>query len=218
MPYLTNGANGRYINAVYVDGYREKKQWISTQLPLDNTVADFWQLLLENQTNIIIQLETSPTIFYPAKRAAPLKVGPFIITREKSISGDAAEIIHLDVRSDQGCMQVQVLVPNKWMSESLPLTDVIISLQEATLKLQQGMACSRMCVTCLDGSTKCGIYICAYNAIEKLNTEQMVDVYTSTVLAKLRRPQFISTIEQYGYLYQVLQDYIRDFGEYSNFR
>ena len=41
---------------------------------------------------------------------------------------------------------------------------------------------------------KCGLYICAHNAIEKLKAEQEVDIYFPTVLAKLRRPQFIPTI------------------------
>ena len=44
---------------------------------------------------------------------------------------------------------------------------------------------------CRDGSTRCGLYITAHNAIEKLNAEQIVDVYYPVVVAKLRRPQFI---------------------------
>ena len=41
---------------------------------------------------------------------------------------------------------------------------------------------------------KCGLYICAHNAIEKLKAEQEVDIFYSTILGKLRRPQFIPTI------------------------
>ncbi|XP_067947062.1 receptor-type tyrosine-protein phosphatase kappa-like [Watersipora subatra] len=177
MPFLTNGANGNYINAVFVDGYRDKKEWIATQLPLANTLADFWQLMIEKDISIIIQLEPSPT-----------------------------------------SMQVRVIVVNGKSSESLPTPDVILSLQETTSRVQQELMCKRMCATCLDGSTKSGLFICAHNAIEQLKTEQVIDIYTPTVMAQLRRPQFISTIDQYEWLYRVLIDYLHAFGEYSNFR
>ncbi|XP_067947075.1 receptor-type tyrosine-protein phosphatase epsilon-like [Watersipora subatra] len=177
MPFLTNGANGNYINAVFVDGYRDKKEWIATQLPLAKTLADFWQLMIEKDIPIIIQLESSPT-----------------------------------------SMQVRVIIVNEQSSESLPTADAILSLQETTSRVQQELMCKRMCATCLDGSTKSRLFICAHNAIEQLKTEQMVDVYTPTVMAQLRRPQFISTIDQYELLYKVLIDYLHAFGEYSNFR
>ncbi|XP_067947086.1 receptor-type tyrosine-protein phosphatase T-like [Watersipora subatra] len=171
MPYLINGVNGNYINAVIVDGYKKKKRWIATQLPLSNTIADFWQLILENDISVIFQLDTSPSK-----------------------------------------ISVQVLVMDASLVEDLPDTNHILSLLKTSERQEKGVALRRM-----DGSSKCGIYICAYNAIEKLKTEQMVDVYTPTVIAKLRRPQFISTIEQYEYLFQVLNDYLCAFGEYANF-
>ena len=45
---------------MFVQGYREKKQWIATQLPLSNTIADFWQLIIEQDIQIVVQLEGSP--------------------------------------------------------------------------------------------------------------------------------------------------------------
>ena len=55
----------------------------------------------------------------------------------------------------------------------------------------------QVCFLCRDGSTRCGLYICAHNAIEKLNAEQIVDVYYPVVVAKLRRPQFIPNMVIY---------------------
>jgi len=45
-----------------------------------------------------------------------------------------------------------------------------------------------------DGSKRCGIFISASNSIEKLKNEQEIDVYSPTMMAKTRRPQFVSTI------------------------
>ena len=45
-----------------------------------------------------------------------------------------------------------------------------------------------------DGGKKCGLMICAYNAVEKMKAEQEVDVYNSALMARYRRPQFISSL------------------------
>ncbi|XP_067947049.1 receptor-type tyrosine-protein phosphatase kappa-like [Watersipora subatra] len=216
MPFLTDGANGNYINAVFVDGYRDKKEWIATQLPLANTLADFWQLIIEKDTSIIVQLEPSPIAFYPMKDSTSLEINDFVIRRENTTEGSAANLVDLYLKTKQTRMQVRVIILNERSSESLPTPDAIISLQETTARVQQEMMCKTMCATCLDGSTKCGLFICAHNAIEQLKTEQLVDVYTPTVMAQLRRPQFISAIDQYEFLYRVLIDYLQAFGEYED--
>ena len=37
--------------------YKEKNRWIATQLPMSNTVEDFWTMVEEQNVKIIIQLE-----------------------------------------------------------------------------------------------------------------------------------------------------------------
>ena len=37
--------------------YKEKNRWIATQLPMSNTVEDFWTMVVEQNVKIIIQLE-----------------------------------------------------------------------------------------------------------------------------------------------------------------
>ncbi|XP_067942963.1 receptor-type tyrosine-protein phosphatase epsilon-like [Watersipora subatra] len=219
MPYLKNYSKGNFVNAVLVDGFKEKKQWIATQLPLSNTTPDFWQLILELEVSVIVQLETSPNAFYPMKDATAIQVEPFLIKRLTSADREGVKLIDVSFEKEklEDAMHVQVIVLKNWSSETLPTNDMILSLQREVETAQQKMPNGKICVTCLDGSTKCGIFICAYNAIEKLKTEQMVDVYYSTIMAKLRRPQFIPTMEQYIFLYQVLKDYMNAFGEYANF-
>ncbi|XP_067942989.1 receptor-type tyrosine-protein phosphatase epsilon-like [Watersipora subatra] len=219
MPYLKNYSKGNFVNAVLVDGYKEKKQWIATQLPLSITTPDFWQLILELEISAIVQLETSPNAFYPMKDETAIEVEPFLIKRFTSADREGVKVIKVSFEKEglEDAKNVQVIVLKNWTSETVPTTDMILSLQREVETAQQKVPNGKICVTCLDGSTKCGIFICAYNVIEKLKTEQMVDVYYSTIMAKLRRPQFIPTMEQYIFLYQVLKDYMDAFGEYANF-
>ncbi|KAL0859492.1 hypothetical protein ABMA27_010650 [Loxostege sticticalis] len=49
-------AGSDYINANYVMGYRERKQFICAQGPTDTTVNDFWRMIWEHGLELIVML------------------------------------------------------------------------------------------------------------------------------------------------------------------
>ena len=48
--------NSDYINASIIDGFQQKHAFIATQAPLENTVVDFWRMVLEQNVKIIVML------------------------------------------------------------------------------------------------------------------------------------------------------------------
>uniref|UniRef100_UPI00398E6825 receptor-type tyrosine-protein phosphatase epsilon-like n=1 Tax=Pristiophorus japonicus TaxID=55135 RepID=UPI00398E6825 len=50
-----HGADG-FINASYINGYKKPNYYIATQGPLLHTIADFWQLIWQENSSIIVML------------------------------------------------------------------------------------------------------------------------------------------------------------------
>uniref|UniRef100_A0A8C9F2D9 protein-tyrosine-phosphatase n=1 Tax=Pavo cristatus TaxID=9049 RepID=A0A8C9F2D9_PAVCR len=86
MPYETTrvclqpirGVEGSdYINASFIDGYRQQKAYIATQGPLAETTEDFWRMLWENNSTIVVMLTKLREMgrekchqYWPAERSA----------------------------------------------------------------------------------------------------------------------------------------------------
>lgn len=45
-----------YINASFIDGYRYRNAYVATQGPLMDTIDDFWRMLWEHNSTIIVML------------------------------------------------------------------------------------------------------------------------------------------------------------------
>lgn len=70
-----------YIHANYVDGYKQAKGYISTQGPLDNTIADFWQMIWQQYvlviamtTKVFEQRKIKCAQYWPLEKGASMQI------------------------------------------------------------------------------------------------------------------------------------------------
>lgn len=54
LAQIDGDATSDYINANFVDGYKQKSAFISTQGPLPKIYGDFWRMVWEQQTLVIV--------------------------------------------------------------------------------------------------------------------------------------------------------------------
>lgn len=53
---LRSSAHYTSITSAQIDGYTKRGAYIATQGPLDITLADFWRMVWENESNVILML------------------------------------------------------------------------------------------------------------------------------------------------------------------
>ncbi|KRZ71591.1 Receptor-type tyrosine-protein phosphatase mu [Trichinella papuae] len=85
-PYL-NTLHGEskdytYINAVYIDGFRRKNEWIVTEWPKHHTIDSFWALVFDHSCHTVVNLSNDenskayPRFIHSRGRQS---YGPFIV-------------------------------------------------------------------------------------------------------------------------------------------
>jgi len=79
-----------YINAVFVNSYRQTSNYIVTQYPLPNTLIDFWRLVYDHNILIIMLIEQIPRDpknipYWPSIVSQTASFGPFdiVLTSQK---------------------------------------------------------------------------------------------------------------------------------------
>lgn len=55
--YPPDDKTSDYISAVSVDGFKTKKQFLASQLPMPGTLTDFWRLIVQENVELIVILQ-----------------------------------------------------------------------------------------------------------------------------------------------------------------
>ncbi|CAH0551977.1 unnamed protein product [Brassicogethes aeneus] len=216
------GETSTYINAVYVDGFNDQNKFIATQQPMPNTVGDFWRMVLETESSLIISLnevdlnDKTCGIFWPAQNTKLHPTDNITVFHEKSESYPLFDLIHAKLKVDEEMFSVKIVLHKNWKSNKvLPMTvtNFLSFLQETDTLVQKS---NPIIVTCYNGATACGLYISLTFIIEKIKLEQECDVCQAVRYVRQNRREFINKV-QFKFLYNAAVEYIKSFETYSNF-
>ncbi|XP_067935282.1 receptor-type tyrosine-protein phosphatase epsilon-like [Watersipora subatra] len=88
--------------------------------------------------------------------------------------------------------------------KDLPDYSSLLYYLSAVERQVQGDTEGKICVMDSENGRKADIFIAAYNAMKKLNAEQLVDVYGSVLDVRSRSSNSVFTMENYLYLYNLV--------------
>ncbi|KAF6036977.1 PTPRM [Bugula neritina] len=222
LPYISDSHNG-YINAVYCDGYQNRRGFIVTQTPLTDTTEDFWHMTVDNKCPVIVYLNdcVNEKVYWPTNGGEKFQFGKLSIENTYS-----QEILNMETGSG---VETELMCTHGHTSHEVTLLEVKIADGRLLSTNQLTALCNKLekyttaghppiTIQCLNGSRLSGILVIAMNLYLRARMEQEVDVVLEVKLARRSRPQFIADSESFDLLYEFVSSYLSDFNDYSNFR
>ncbi|KAL6468659.1 hypothetical protein MHYP_G00221830 [Metynnis hypsauchen] len=219
---LANGGRHDYINASFIEGYKESNKYIAAQGPKEETVGDFWRMTWEQNTSIIVMvtrceegnknkcaqywpsMERETEIFddYVVKIKGEENCPDYIIRRlsvmnrkEKTLE---REVTHIQFTS--------------WPDHGVPGDPGLLLKLRRRVNSFKNVFSGPIVIHCSAGVGRTGTYICIDAMIESLEAEGRVDIYG--YVAKLRRQRclMVQVEAQYVLIHTALIEY-NQFGE-----
>ncbi|KAK6735141.1 hypothetical protein RB195_018372 [Necator americanus] len=220
-----------YINAVEVDGFTRKAEFIVTEWPKHSTIDSFWTLIYDHSCHTVVNLSNQgnprhyPTFIhnkgkasygpfivevlnyhqYPAMTSHMVKVmkRTFMISDIMS-SGSSNQQIDTEVRV---CCVIQVRmwpIENKVPLSTTGLMDVIKMARSWRRRAPDRPETKPTIVMSHNGVSRVGVYIGANICIDQMDTDHEVDVFHAVKMMRINRPQLIDMKDEYKYLYDVM--------------
>ncbi|XP_038601297.1 receptor-type tyrosine-protein phosphatase C isoform X1 [Tachyglossus aculeatus] len=211
-----------YINASYVDGFKEPRKYIAAQGPKDETVDDFWRMIWERKVTIIVMVtrceegnrnkcaEYWPTVeensntygeivvkISDYKRCPDYVIQKFNITnkREKTAGRD---VTHIQFTS--------------WPDHGVPEEPHLLLKLRRRVNAFSNFFSGPIVVHCSAGVGRTGTYIGIDAMLEGLEAENQVDVYGYVVKLRRQRCLMVQVEAQYILIHQALVEY-NQYGE-----
>ncbi|XP_055337149.1 receptor-type tyrosine-protein phosphatase kappa-like isoform X2 [Paramacrobiotus metropolitanus] len=228
-PYLTSfqgQEQSDYINAVYVDGFQRKNDFIVTEWPQRNTVNDVWSLVYDHDCNTVVMLidpQTStnfPSFFHEKGKQKPYGVFtpeliswqhyPNIRTMMYKIRKKTVSLQEMMMGTVNELKSTQFFVLECWPeSNKVPTsTAAVIELFNMVDRWRLKTGNKPVLIVSPDGFSRAGVFCAAKIACEQITMHQEVDVFHAVKTVKINRPQLVNSPMEYKYCYDLVRTYV----------
>ncbi|XP_065938486.1 receptor-type tyrosine-protein phosphatase alpha [Magallana gigas] len=210
-----------YYNAVLLQSFLEKDSLISAQYPLPDNTEDFLRLVKDFDARVVVFLcplkdIESTSKWYPSEGQTKYD-GMFYMKNISSTKASNVTINRLNIQpTGFNQMDITVLECPKWgekqkASDKRILLDVI-----KAVKTEKTNAKGRVLVLSSDGATRCGPFFVVYNVLEQISVDSEVDIFTAVRQIQIRRPECVSTVEEYQLCHDAVAEYLLNDCVYGN--
>lgn len=201
-----------YINANYIRGYDGKeKVYIATQGPMPNTVADFWEMVWQEDVSLIVMLtqlregKEKCVHYWPTEEEA---YGPFQIRIQGMKEHPEYTVRHLTIQHQQECRSVKHILFSAWPDHQTPESAGPLLRLVAEVETPETTASSGpIVVHCSAGIGRTGCFIATRIGCQQLKARGEVDILGIVCQLRLDRGGMIQTAEQYQFLHHTLALY-----------
>uniref|UniRef100_A0A8W8NSI4 protein-tyrosine-phosphatase n=1 Tax=Magallana gigas TaxID=29159 RepID=A0A8W8NSI4_MAGGI len=201
---------GTYYNAVPISTFTTKDCIIAGQYPVQGAGIDLIRLLVDQDCSSLVlthplsEIPHSGGWFSDPSFNYRVEVG--------AVTKMSADVNKCNVRikppSSKGWHKVSMYEIKTWNpTENLPqvLLDAVKRIQLCELVDPE----RKLAILSRDGASRCGEFCAVYNAIQQLQQDQEVDMFTIVRQLQSRRPEMISDLNEYLLCCQAVAEFIK---------
>lgn len=218
LPVLEGEPCSDYINANYLDGFgpKRKQHYIAAQGPTPMTLRDFWRMLWEAKTDVVVMvtnLEEKGRVkcqrYWPANSNDPLEIAEdFQVTLDNEEEFPDYIIRTLTAHNGHKTHKVKQFHYTSWPDHGVPESTAGTStlLKKANQARREGLGQGPMVVHCSAGVGRTGTIIAIDVNLDMAKETDTVDVYSTLNTMRRQRNTMVQTEEQYIFIYRSLLD------------
>ncbi|KAK6165357.1 hypothetical protein SNE40_022299 [Patella caerulea] len=229
MPYdatrvMLSTVKDDYINASWINDLAPScPKFITTQTPLPVTTTDFWVMVYEQGTEVVVMItseyETGKKypIYWPTEKGKAMEHGQVILNLQSvKYKGLWTEriIYMLHTETKQGRTIVHLLYKN-WPVSGFPddVSHIVKFINEAhTFYKQQRSLMKPIIVHCGNGIGRSGTFILIYTGMQEIiHGNGMIEIPVLTKRLLSKRKNCIQNTEQLRFAYEALLYFAEDF-------
>ncbi|XP_053197058.1 receptor-type tyrosine-protein phosphatase H-like [Scomber japonicus] len=205
-----------YINASYMPGYKNNREYIATQGPLPGTVSDFWRMIWEQRVKGIVMVtncteggRTKCEQYWPSDRETCL-YGEMQVTNksEQQEFNWTLREFTLKYKNTSEERTVKHFHFTAWPDHGVPQgSEVLIQFRELFRQhIKTEGTGEPTVVHCSAGVGRTGTIIALDVLLQQLEQEKAVGINAFVHKMRLNRPHMVQTESQYVFLHQCIMD------------
>ncbi|XP_070458535.1 receptor-type tyrosine-protein phosphatase C isoform X4 [Equus przewalskii] len=219
---INGDAGSNYINASYIDGFKEPRKYIAAQGPRDETVDDFWRMIWEQKATVIVMVtrceegnRNKCAEYWPSMEEGSRAFGDVVvkINEHKRCPDYIIQKLNITNRKEKVTgREVTHIQFTSWPDHGVPEDPHLLLKLRRRVNAFSNFFSGPIVVHCSAGVGRTGTYIGIDAMLEGLEAENKVDVYGYVVKLRRQRCLMVQVEAQYILIHQALVEY-NQFGE-----
>ncbi|XP_019383910.1 PREDICTED: receptor-type tyrosine-protein phosphatase C [Gavialis gangeticus] len=211
-----------YINASYIDGFKESRKYIAAQGPKDETTDDFWRMIWEQKATIIVMVtrceegnRNKCAQYWPSMEDDTATFGDIVvkINEIKTCPDYIIQKLHITNRKEKTSgRDITHIQFTSWPDHGVPDDPHLLLKLRRRVNALSNFFSGPIVIHCSAGVGRTGTYIGIDAMLEGLDAENRVDVYGYVVKLRRQRCLMVQVEAQYILIHQALVEY-NQFGE-----
>ncbi|XP_078403987.1 tyrosine-protein phosphatase non-receptor type 5 [Cetorhinus maximus] len=201
-----------YINANCIRGYGgEEKVYIATQGPTANTVSDFWTMIWQERSTIVVMITNLEernekcTVYWPEDQANYQGIEVIV---NNVLHADDYSLRNITLKDGSEERHLKHYWYTSWPDQKTPdnarpLLQLVQEVEEARQQAKKDNS-GPVIVHCSAGIGRTGCFIATSICYRELKYAGVVDILRTTCQLRMDRGGMIQTCEQYQFVHHAL--------------